>query len=105
MTTAAAKKKSVSEVVRGKSKARITRFTVNSPRNSVPMPAATWFVRVKGIGQKMRPDGGDDRQQEGRIQENDLGIGHQENTLGVFHRWFSWGPAGARSYRWLGWTR
>ena len=41
-------------------------------------------IRVKGFAQKMRPDGGDDRQQEGRIQEDNLGIGHQENTLGCF---------------------
>ena len=52
IVTAAAKKKSVSEVVRGKSKARITRFTVNSPRNSVPMPAATWFSGPRGLPRK-----------------------------------------------------
>ena len=84
IATAAAKKKSVSEVVRGKSKARITRLTVNRPRKSVPMHRRDMAIRAKGLAQKMRPDGGDDRQQEGRIQENNLGIGHEENTLGRF---------------------
>ena len=48
IATAAAKKKSVSEVVRGKSKARITRFTVRNPRKSVPMAAAAWLPTANG---------------------------------------------------------
>ena len=51
-------------------------------------------LRVEGLAQKMRPDGGDDRQQEGRIQEDDLGIGHQENALGCFIAGFLGGRLG-----------
>ena len=87
------KKNSVSEVVRGKSKARITRFNANRPRKRIETVPATGLT--KGSAHEHHHDCCDDRRQEGRVEEDDFRVRHEEDAGGRLGACLAGGVAGS----------
>ena len=78
ITIATTKKNSVSEVVRGKSNARMTRLTAVMPRKISATSTAPRARRlIARSSQQVHRDRRPDRREENRIQQDDLRVRHQ----------------------------